>query len=114
MLALGRREAEHIAHAFPEVSRRVGGYLIDALAPAQAGQPGHAAVRLGGDARHLAPPRAEALPAAQEQGARHLPLRHLPQAMEATQHIVKLGPVAVEVVDRTLIELARDIAMFAR
>ena len=34
------------------------------------------------------------------------------KAMEATQHIVKLGPVAVEVVDRTLIELARDIAMF--
>ncbi len=32
--------------------------------------------------------------------------------MEATQHIVELGPVAVEVVDRTLIELARDIAMF--
>ena len=32
--------------------------------------------------------------------------------MEATRHIVKLGPVAVEVVDRTLIELARDIAMF--
>src|SRR4029077_8286512 len=28
------------------------------------------------------------------------------------QHIVKLNPVAVEVVDRTLIELARDIAMF--
>ena len=34
------------------------------------------------------------------------------KAMEAAQHIVKLGPVAVEVVDRTLIELARDIAMF--
>ncbi len=34
------------------------------------------------------------------------------QAMEAAQHIVKLEPVAVEVVDRTLIELARDIAMF--
>ncbi len=32
--------------------------------------------------------------------------------MEATQHIVGLGPVAVEVVDRTLIGLARDIAMF--
>src|SRR4029434_7459703 len=36
------------------------------------------------------------------------------KAMEATQHIVRLGPVAVEVVDRTLIELARDIAMFRR
>ena len=33
LLALGRREAEHIAHAFPEVTRRVGGYLIDALVP---------------------------------------------------------------------------------
>jgi Fe-S oxidoreductase len=34
------------------------------------------------------------------------------KAMEAAQHIVGLGPVAVELVDRTLIELARDIAMF--
>src|SRR4029077_7057907 len=33
LLSLGRREAEHIAHAFPDVSRRVGGYLIDALVP---------------------------------------------------------------------------------
>src|SRR3984893_17049467 len=33
-------------------------------------------------------------------------------AMDATKHIVKLGPSAVELVDRTMIELARDIAMF--
>src|SRR5262249_56510935 len=33
-------------------------------------------------------------------------------AMDAAQHIVKLGPIAVELVDRTMIELARDIAMF--
>ncbi len=32
--------------------------------------------------------------------------------MEAAQHIVKLGPIAVELVDRTMIELARDIALF--
>ena len=32
--------------------------------------------------------------------------------MDAAQHLVKLGPIAVELVDRTLIELARDIAMF--
>ena len=65
---------------FPRCPRRVGGYLIDALVPGdQAGQPRHAAVRLGGHARRLAPPRAEALAAAEEQGARHLPLRHLPQ-----------------------------------
>ncbi|MEL6873368.1 MAG: FAD-linked oxidase C-terminal domain-containing protein, partial [Pseudomonadota bacterium] len=33
-------------------------------------------------------------------------------AMEAAQHIVTLGPVAVEVVDATLISLARDIPIF--
>ena len=32
--------------------------------------------------------------------------------MEAAQHIVKLAPIAVELVDATMIALARDIAMF--
>src|SRR5690606_28411610 len=35
-------------------------------------------------------------------------------AMESAQHIVKLEPTAVELVDRTLIELAREIPMFRR
>jgi hypothetical protein len=34
------------------------------------------------------------------------------QAMDMTQHIVKLAPVAVELVDRTMIELARDNPAF--
>src|SRR6185437_13652431 len=34
------------------------------------------------------------------------------QAMDATQHIVKLDPAAVELVDRTMIELARNNAVF--
>ena len=33
-------------------------------------------------------------------------------AMDAAQHIVKLGPIAVELVDRTMLGLAREIAMF--
>ena len=32
--------------------------------------------------------------------------------MEAAQHIVKLGPIAVELIDRTMLGLAREIAMF--
>ena len=32
--------------------------------------------------------------------------------MDATRHIVALGPAAVEVVDRTMIDLARDIPIF--
>jgi Fe-S oxidoreductase len=34
--------------------------------------------------------------------------------MESTQHIVGLGPDAVELIDRTLIELALDIPMFSK
>ena len=34
------------------------------------------------------------------------------QAMDAAQHLVKLGPIAVELVDRTMLGLAREIAMF--
>ncbi|MEM9268684.1 MAG: FAD-linked oxidase C-terminal domain-containing protein, partial [Pseudomonadota bacterium] len=33
-------------------------------------------------------------------------------AMDAAQHIVKLGPVAVELVDHTMIQLGRDIPQF--
>ena len=46
---------------------------------------------------------------------RVLGICHFPSfygAMEATRHIVELGPTAVELVDRTMIELARDIPMF--
>jgi FAD/FMN-containing dehydrogenase len=113
MLALGRREAEHIAHAFPEVSRRVGGYLIDALVPAQG--PVNLATLLCGSEGTLAVSRRIELKLSPIPKNKALGICHFATfraAMEATQHIVKLGPVAVEVVDRTLIELARDIAMF--
>ncbi|HEX3859821.1 MAG TPA: FAD-linked oxidase C-terminal domain-containing protein, partial [Pseudolabrys sp.] len=33
-------------------------------------------------------------------------------AMDAAQHIVRLAPIAVELIDRTMIELAREIAIF--
>ena len=112
--ALGAREAEHIRGAFPEVSRRVGGYLIDALLPRNA--PVNLATLLCGSEGTLAlsrAHRAEALAAAEEQGARHLPLPDLPRRRWRRRSTSSSSaPVAVEVVDRTLIELARDIAMF--
>jgi FAD/FMN-containing dehydrogenase/Fe-S oxidoreductase len=113
LLALGRREADHIAHAFPDVTRRVGGYLIDALVPGS--QPVNLATLLCGSEGTLAVSRRIELKLSPLPKNKALGICHFAtfrQAMEATQHIVKLGPVAVEVVDRTLIELARDIAMF--
>ena len=41
-----------------------------------------------------------------------MPFSDFFDAMDSTQHIVKLGPAAVELVDRTMIDLARDIPMF--
>jgi FAD/FMN-containing dehydrogenase/Fe-S oxidoreductase len=113
LLALGRREAEHIAHAFPEVSRRVGGYLIDALVPGP--KPVNLATLLCGSEGTLALSRRLELKLSPLPRNKALGICHFAtfrKAMEATRHIVGLGPVAVEVVDRTLIELARDIAMF--
>jgi FAD/FMN-containing dehydrogenase/Fe-S oxidoreductase len=113
LIALGQREAAHIAQAFPEVSRRVGGYLIDALVPGN--KPLNLATLLVGSEGTLALSRRIAVKLARQPKNKALGICHFPkfrQAMEAAQHIVKLGPVAVEVVDRTLIELARDIAMF--
>jgi FAD/FMN-containing dehydrogenase/Fe-S oxidoreductase len=113
LLALGRREAGHIAHAFPEVSRRVGGYLIDALVAGT--RPVNLATLLCGSEGTLAISRRIELKLSPLPKNKALGICHFAtfrKAMEAAQHIVKLGPVAVEVVDRTLIELARDIAMF--
>jgi len=113
LLGIGRREAEHIAHAFPEVSRRVGGYLIDALIPSS--QPVNLATLLCGSEGTLAVSRRIQVKLSAQPKNKALGICHFVtfrKAMEAAQHIVKLGPVAVEVVDRTLIELARDIAMF--
>ena len=50
------------------------------------------------------------IPAHRVLGICHFPTFH--DAMSATQHIVALDPSAVELVDRTLVELARDIAAF--
>lgn len=113
VLAIGEREADHIRGAFPDVSRRVGGYLIDALLPSD--PPPNLATLLCGSEGTLAISRRIKIKLSRQPKNRTLGVCHFPRfrsAMEAAQHIVKLGPVAVEVVDRTLIELASDIAMF--
>ena len=95
------------------MSRRVGGYLIDALVPGT--RPVNLATLLCGSEGTLAVSRRLELKLSPLPRNKALGICHFAtfrKAMEATQHIVRLGPVAVEVVDRTLIELARDIALF--
>jgi FAD/FMN-containing dehydrogenase/Fe-S oxidoreductase len=113
LVDLGRREAATIAAAYPEVSRRVGGYNLDALV--SDGAPLNPATLLVGSEGTLALStritlRLAPIPKHRVQGVCHFP--SFRAAMEAPQHIVRLGPTAVELVDRTMIELGRANAVF--
>ncbi|WP_425041616.1 FAD-binding and (Fe-S)-binding domain-containing protein [Primorskyibacter sp. S187A] len=115
LLALGAREAAEIDARFPKVMRRVGGYNIDALTPGQA--PNNLAHLLVGSEGTLAYSTAIELklwPLLSEKvlGICHFPTFH--HAMDAAQHLVKLKPQGVELVDATMIALARDIQMFRK
>jgi len=112
LTGLGTREADEIRARFPDVMRRVGGYNIDALLPDGERNLAHLLVGSEGtlaysERIHL---RLSPLLRNRTLGICHFPTFYA--AMEAPQHIVGLGPTAVELVDRTMIELARDIAMF--
>jgi len=108
--ALGEREADEIAARFPKVQRRVGSYNIDALTP------GNNALKwgdilIGSEGTLAVSERIEILlsPTLTNKtlGVCHFPSFY--EAMEAAQHLVTLDPVAVELVDRNMIELGRAI-----
>ena len=111
MRTLHRREADEIAARFPKLLRRVGGYNIDMIDDA-----GHnMAQLLVGSEGTLAffteiELDLQPIPPDRVLGICHFPSFH--RAMQATKAIVALGPTAVELVDRTMIELGRAIPMF--
>ena len=116
LLDLGAREADEIAARFPKVQRRVGGYNIDALVPGNPHWRTTAAARLlVGSEGTLAVFRAlklklHPLPRHKVLGVCHFPTFY--KAMESARHLVDLDPMGVELIDRTMIGLARDIPMY--
>lgn len=128
LLDIGHREATEITNRFPDLMRRVGGYNIDALMP-DGPKPGswadvtasptplhpNLAHLLVGSEGTLAFSTLiqidlQPLPAHKVLGVCHFPTFY--EAMDSTRHIVKLDPAAVELVDRTMIDLARDIPLY--
>jgi FAD/FMN-containing dehydrogenase/Fe-S oxidoreductase len=106
---LGRREAAEIAARFPHVLRRVGGYNIDAL------ESGNLARLLVGSEGTLAFSAAVELVLHPIKPRKMLGICQFPTfraAMDAAQHLVTLDPEAVELVDRTMIDLGREIPIF--
>jgi len=113
LLDIGIRERSEIASRFPKVQRRVGGYNIDALDPAK-NRLNLAHILVGSEGT-LAYTTAVELKLWPVLGKRAVGVCHFGTfyaAMEAAQHLVTLKPTAVELVDATMIELAREIAMF--
>ena len=99
-------EQDEIAARVPKVQRRVAGYNLDM---ASTGRFNMAHLLVGSEGTlgyfrriklKLAP-----LPRHKVLGIAHFPTFY--EAMSHTQHIVKLEPAAVELVDRTMIELSR-------
>lgn len=129
LLALGKNHADLIASRFPNVLRRVGGYNVDALTPngLNTNAAGHSSKRTPGHSLNnlahilvgsegtlaystVIELKLWPLPSQRVLGVCHFPSFY--QAMDATQHLVALGPHAVELVDNTMIALARDIDLY--
>ena len=114
--ALGAAEAAEIEARFPRQLRRVGGYNIDALTPAaRAHGRDNLARLLVGSEGTLAFSAAIELILHPIKPRKVLGICQFPtfrSAMEAARHIVTLDPEAVELVDRTMIDLGRAIPIY--
>lgn len=113
MLELGAHEAGEIAARFPRVQRRVGGYNLDALVPRNArNNMAHLLVGSEGTLAFTTKVELKLWPVIRNKALGICHFGSFYEAMDAAQHLVKLKPIAVELVDRTMLALGRDIAMF--
>lgn len=114
LAAIGARERGEIERMYPHVLRRVGGYNLDVFAP-QSVRPytsdgsvnlAHLLVGSEGTLAYFARITLQLarLPAHRVLGV--VNFSSFRSAMESAQHIVKLAPTAVELVDRTMIDLS--------
>ena len=114
--ALGEREAAEIAEKFPHQLRRVGGYNLDALTPdARANGRANLSRLLVGSEGTLAFSAALDLKLWPIKPRKVVGICQFPtfrRAMEASRHLVTLNPEAVELVDRTMIDLGRSIPIY--
>ena len=115
---LGATEADEIAARFPRQLRRVGGYNIDALTPAEraAGRENLARLLVGSEGTLAFSAAIEVMlhPVKPRKVLGICQFATFRLAMEAARHIVQLDPEAVELVDRNMIDLARGIVMFRK
>ena len=109
--AIAERERDAIARGFPDVLRKVGGYNLESVEAAGHNM-AHLLVGSEGTLGFFTAIEVDLQPVPPH---RVLGVCHFPRfrdAMDAVPRLVALGPDAVELVDRTIIELGRGIQMF--
>ena len=116
-----RLQPEIEAH-FPKVLRRVAGYNLDIFHPqselpyTQDGSVNLAHILVGseGTLAYFKSLELKLAPLPQHKVLGVVNFASFFKAMDSAQHIVKLGPTAVELVDRTMIDLARHNPSFKK
>src|SRR5438270_592940 len=96
MLALGKREAAEISEKFPKVQRRVGGYNLDALVPRNApNNMAHLLVGSEGTLAFTTQVELKLWPVIRNKVLGVCHFGSFYEAMDASQHLVRLRPIAV-------------------
>jgi FAD/FMN-containing dehydrogenase/Fe-S oxidoreductase len=110
VVELARQHRDEIDRRFPKVLRRVGGYNLDACTPGRpfnlarlmVGSEGTLGVVLSAKLNLVPLPNAKAVLAIQ--------FEHLLESLEATPLILRHGPSAVEVMDKSILDHTRTSA----
>jgi len=119
---LANRLQPEIEAMFPKVMRRVAGYNLDVFHP-QSELPytkdgsvnlAHLLVGSEGTLAYFKSLQLKLSPLPQHKVLGIVNFASFYRAMDSAQHIVKLGPTAVELVDRTMIDLARHNPSFKK
>jgi hypothetical protein len=119
---LANRLQPEIEAMFPKVMRRVAGYNLDVFHP-QSELPyttdgsvnlAHLLVGSEGTLAYFKSLQLKLSPLPQHKVLGIVNFSSFYRAMDSAQHIVKLGPTAVELVDRTMIDLARHNPSFKK
>ena len=119
---LADRLQPEIEAMFPKVMRRVAGYNLDVFHPqselpyTQDGSVNLAHLLVGseGTLAYFKSLQLKLAPLPQHKVLGVVNFASFYRAMDSAQHIVKLGPTAVELVDRTMIDLARHNPSFKK
>ncbi|MFL2765148.1 MAG: FAD-binding and (Fe-S)-binding domain-containing protein [Paracoccaceae bacterium] len=126
LIKIAEKNRDEIGTRFPKVLRRVGGYNLDALLPdTLASRPGSTGNEkdinlshlLVGSEGTLAYSTSVELKLSPLPPPKIMALCHFStfyEAMDAAQYIVKIDPVAVELIDSTMISLGRSIPIFSK